>query len=253
MKYYGVTSSELKPDCTDFVDFGKRERNRFGRISWSKHSKNRANTEFLEIKLNLFKMDQDGEIKDQQRLTISQSDFKDFVNKKNELHIAATNFATVQDLQLQPITIGPFARDMETQLKMAHKVYIVVQEPHRKICVTMLRYNVNNPKSSYVQIRLFVPQQNDKIAFTKLQFIQIACVNYILDEFMELLDVMDSARDKILNNQPLVSTTKTNDGEEDMKETTLECKSPTQSPPLKRFCDWKKSTQMDHISEQCSS
>ena len=244
-----VTSSDQKLACTGFVDFGKRENKRFGRISWSKHAENRAKTALLDIKLEIFKIDQDGEFRMHQCLSISEKDFNDFMRMKDELLVATTEFATVQGLQLQPITIGPFAREMETQLKMAHKVYNVVDLSHRRICVTMLRYKVKIPKTSYVQIRLFTPDKD----FQAGRFQQIVYVNYRLDEFLELLDVMDSARDKILKNQPFDSTPTTNDGEEDMKETTLECKSPTQSPPLKRFCDWKKSTQMDNISEQCSS
>ena len=65
------------------------------------------------------------------------------------------------------------------------------------ICVTMLRYNVENPESSYVQLRLFGRRQNEK------KFNQIVYVNYKLDEFFCLLDVMYSVYDKVIANELL--------------------------------------------------
>ena len=44
---------------------------------------------------------------------------------------------------------------MDEQLKLAHKVVDVVDLANRKICVTLLRYNVDTPESSYAQVRLF--------------------------------------------------------------------------------------------------
>ena len=44
---------------------------------------------------------------------------------------------------------------MEEQLKLVHKVIDVVDRPNRRICVTLLRYKVDNPETSYAQVRLF--------------------------------------------------------------------------------------------------
>ena len=44
---------------------------------------------------------------------------------------------------------------MEEQLKLVHKVIDVVDYPKRRICVTLLRYKVDNPETSYAQVRLF--------------------------------------------------------------------------------------------------
>ena len=85
---------------------------------------------------------------------------------------------------------------MEEQLKLTHKVVEVVDRPHRKICVTMLRYNVEKPETSYVQVRLFGRKYEEK-------FYQIVYVNYKLDEFIYLLDVMNSVYDKVIANEPL--------------------------------------------------
>ena len=73
----------------------------------------------------------------------------------------------------------------------------VVDRPNRKICVTLLRYKVGNPETSYAQVRLFERKNEEE----KLQ--QIVYVNYRLDEFVYLLDVMNSACDKVIANQPI--------------------------------------------------
>ena len=86
---------------------------------------------------------------------------------------------------------------MEEQLKLVHKVIDVVDRPNRKICVTLLRYKVDNPDTSYAQVRLF-GQKNEEEKFQ-----QIVYVNYKLDEFIYLLDVMNSVYDKVIANQPI--------------------------------------------------
>ena len=73
------------------------------------------------------------------------------------------------------------AKDMEEQLKLTHKVVEVVDRPHRKICETMLRYNVEKPVTSYVQVRLFGRRKDEE------NFNQIVYVNYKLGEFIYLM------------------------------------------------------------------
>ena len=47
------------------------------------------------------------------------------------------------------------SRDMDEQLKQAHKVVDVVDRTNRKICVTLLRYKVDKLDSFYAPVRLF--------------------------------------------------------------------------------------------------
>ena len=89
------------------------------------------------------------------------------------------------------------SKDMEEQLKLVHKVIDVVDRPNRRICVTLLRYNVDNPETSYAQARLFRRKKEEE----KLQL--ILYVNYRLDEFVYLLDVMISVYDKVIADQPI--------------------------------------------------
>ena len=86
---------------------------------------------------------------------------------------------------------------MEEQLKFVHKVIDVVDCPNRRICVTLLRYKVDNPETSYAQVRLFGRKKEEE------KFQQIVYVNYRLDEFVYLLDFMNSVYDEVIANQPI--------------------------------------------------
>ena len=88
--------------------------------------------------------------------------------------------------------IPTMSRDMDEQLKLAHKVVDVVDRANRKICVTMLRYNVEKPETSYVQVRLFGRRKDEE------KIDQSVSVKYKLKECFYLLDVYD----KVLTNQP---------------------------------------------------
>ena len=61
----------------------------------------------------------------------------------------------------------------------------------------MLRYNVEKPETSYVQVRLFGRRKEAE------QFNQIVYVNCIFDEFNNLFVVMSSVYDKVIANEPL--------------------------------------------------
>ena len=61
----------------------------------------------------------------------------------------------------------------------------------------MLRYIVEKPESSYVQVGLFGRRKGEE------KFSQTVYVNYKLDEFIYLLDVMNSVNDKVFANEPL--------------------------------------------------
>ena len=82
-------------------------------------------------------------------------------------------------------------------MKLVHKVIDVVERPNRRICVTLLRYKVDNPQTSYAQVRLLGRQKEEE------KFQQYVNVNYKLDEFVYLPDVLVSVYDKIFANQPI--------------------------------------------------
>ena len=75
---------------------------------------------------------------------------------------------------------------MEEQLKLVHKVINVEDRPNGRICVTLLRYKVDNPETSYAQVRLFGGKKKEE------KFQQSVYINFKPDEFVYLLDVMNS-------------------------------------------------------------
>ena len=109
---------------------------------------------------------------------------------RNQLVNAAENFAREENLT--PVLITTVSKHMDEQLKVAHKV---VDRTNRKVCVTLLRYNVDKPENSYAQIKLFARKREDE------KFQQVVYVNYKLEDFIYLLDVMNSVSDKVITNQ----------------------------------------------------
>ena len=114
---------------------------------------------------------------------------------RNQLVNAAENVTSGENLT--PVLIPTMSRDMDEQLKLAHKVVDVVDRANRKICVTLLRCNVDKPESSYAQIGLFARKKEDE------KFQQFVYVNYKLEDLISLLGVMNSVYDKVVTNQPI--------------------------------------------------
>ena len=152
---YNTTASLDKLTCTDYVDFGKSS-DRFERFSWTKNDSN-----YLHIKLKVFKReDKNAEIRLRQNFSLGEADFIQFFRQRNELVVAADNF--VREQNLLPVLQSTPSKDMEEQLKLVHKVIDVVDHPHRRICVKLLRYKVGKPGASYAQVRLFGRKKEEK-------------------------------------------------------------------------------------------
>ena len=186
---HNTTASLDKLTCTDYVDFGKYQ-DRFVRFSRSKNDSN-----YLDVKLKVFKKDDKKEFRLVQKLTMREADFNQFMRLRNQHANAAKNFARQENLN--PVLIPTKSKDMDEQLKLAHKVFDVVDRANRKFCVTLPRYNVDKPESSYAQVRLFARKKDDE------KFHQLVYVSYKLEEFIYLLDVMTTVYDKVVTNQPI--------------------------------------------------
>ena len=186
---YNTTASLDKLTCTDYVDFDRCE-DRFGQLFWSKNDSN-----YLDVKLNVFRKDDKKEFRLVQNLTMGEADFNQFMRLRNQLVNAAENFAREENLT--QVLVPNMSKDMDEQLILAHKLVDVVDRTNRKICVTLLRYNVDKPESSYAQVRLFARKKEDE------KFQQVVYVKYKLEEFIYLLDVMNSVYDKVIINQPI--------------------------------------------------
>ena len=105
---------------------------------------------------------------------MGEADFNQFIGQRDQLVVAPDNFLREQNLA--PVLQTTLSKDMEEQLKLVHKVIDVVDRPNRRICVTLLRYKVDNPETSYPQVRLFGRKKQEE------KFQQIVYFNYKLDE-----------------------------------------------------------------------
>ena len=188
---YNTTASLDKLTCTNYVDFGKCQ-DRFGRFSWSKNDSN-----YLDVKLKVFRKGDKKEFRLVQNLILGEADFNQLMRLRNQLVNSAENFAREENLT--PVLIPTMSKDMDEQLKLSHKVVDVVDRANRKTCVTLLRYNVDRPESSYPHVRLFARKRQAE------KFQQVVYVNYKLEEFIYLLDVMNSVYDKVITNQSICS------------------------------------------------
>ena len=86
------------------------------------------------------------------------------------------------------------SKDLDEKLKLVHKLVDVVDWANRKVCVTLLLYIVAKPDSSYAQVRIFASKKEDE------KFQQVVYVKYKLQEFIYLLDVMNSLYDNVITS-----------------------------------------------------
>ena len=91
---------------------------------------------------------------------MGEADFNQFMRLRNQLVNAAEKFA--REKNLTPVLIPTMSTDMDEQIKPTHKVVDVVDRANRKICVTLLRYNVHKPDSSCAQVGLFARKKEDE-------------------------------------------------------------------------------------------
>ena len=63
--------------------------------------------------------------------------------------------------------------------------------------MTLLRYSVDKRESSYAQVRLVAWKEED------VKFQQIVYLNYKLEEFIYLLDVLNSVYDNVIVIKPI--------------------------------------------------
>ena len=89
---YNTTASSDKLTCTDYVDFVKCQ-DRLGRFSWCKND-----TNYLDVKLKVFRKNDKKELRLVQNLTMGEADFNQFMRLRNQLVNAAENFAREENL-----------------------------------------------------------------------------------------------------------------------------------------------------------
>ena len=172
------------------MDFGQNQ-DRFGQLSRTRNDSN-----YLDIKLKVFKREnKKAEFRLRQSFNMGEGDFNQFIRQRNQLVVKADIFFRQQNLP--PFLQPTLSKDMEKQLKLVHNVIDIVDRSKRRACVTLLRYKVDKPETSYAQIWLSRRMMEEE------KFQKNVYVNYKLAELVRLLDVMISVYDKVIANQTI--------------------------------------------------
>ena len=108
-----------------------------------------------------------------------------FSEKEGEASSAIRNSVIhdAENLGLVPIYEAKSGKEstMDQELDICNSVYEIATYNLRRVCVTIKKYSVNKPP--YIQIRLFTAKENEAMK-------QVAYVNYTLNEFKELFQIL---------------------------------------------------------------
>ena len=124
---------------------------------------------YFDAKLKDFKKGDNKDFRLKQNLSFGEADLSQLGRLRKQLVYAAENFKRGQNLS--PVQILRTSKDMNEQLKLAHKVVHLVDRAFRKLCVTLLRNNAEKRKSSFAKKRVFCKKNLDQ------KFLQTTYVN----------------------------------------------------------------------------
>ena len=102
---YNTTTTLDKVACSDYVEFGKRQ-DRFGRTSSSKKS-----FHCLNVKLKVFRKDENKQLRLAQNFTRGEADFNQFIRLRNQLVVAVRDFS--KEETLPTVQMKLLAKDMD--------------------------------------------------------------------------------------------------------------------------------------------
>ena len=91
---------------------------------------------YLDVRLKVFKKGDNRDLCMVPNLTLAETNFSQFKCLKSQLIIAAETFSRQENFS--PVQTPTTSKDMHEQLRLAHKVFDVVDRPLGKICVTLL-------------------------------------------------------------------------------------------------------------------
>ena len=151
---YNTTASLEKLTSTENVDSGKGQ-DRFRQLSWSK-----VYFKYSDVKFRVFQRDDNRDFHLVQNRTKGECDFTQFNRLKNQLVNGADKFG--REETFQPMLIPRRSQDKDDPLELAEKMIDVVDRAKILTCVTLLRYNVEKPESSYAQVRLFSKKKEEE-------------------------------------------------------------------------------------------
>ena len=158
----------------NYIEFAKNQK-RIGRFSWSQKPYN--GKIYVEPCFQLLKKNESGQIEQTQQVYLGENEGERISAIRNTVIHDAENLGLVPVLE-------PYSdkdSTMEQEFANCHAVYDVATYKKRRVCDTVKKYSVNKPL--YIQIRLFTAKENEVLK-------QVAYVNYTLNEFKELAQVL---------------------------------------------------------------
>ena len=129
---------------------------------------------YFEPCFQLFKKNELGQLENRQQV---------YLGEKEGEAIRNTVIHDAENLGLVPILELTSDKEstMDQELANCNKVYDIATYNRRQVCVTIKRYNINKPPD--IQNRLFTAKENEAMK-------QVAYVNYTLNEFKELSQIL---------------------------------------------------------------
>ena len=126
---------------------------------------------------------------------MGEADFSQLVRLRSQLVVAAKRFGGEENLS--PVVITRLSKDIDEQLELSQNMVDVVERANEEFYVTQLRYSVDKPEKTYAQFRAFVWKKEHK------RFQEIVHVNYIFEEIIYLLDLMNSVNAYVYPNKAI--------------------------------------------------
>ena len=171
LKLKMYSRKDILPNC---IEFAKNQK-RIGRFSWSQKPYN--GKIYFEHCFQLLKKNESGQIEKPSKSILVKKKGKGY----QQYGILLFTMLKTLDSFLYCNPILTKDSTMEQELANCHAVYDVATYKKRRVCVTIKKYSVNKPP--YIQIRLFTAKENEVLK-------QVAYVNYTLNEFKELAQVL---------------------------------------------------------------
>ena len=157
-----------KVDSSNYIEFSKNQK-RIGRFVW--FQKSYKGKICLEPCFQLLKLNDLGPFEKSQQVYLSEKEGEAISTIRN------TVIHDAENLGLVPIYEAKSGREstMDQELDICNRVYEIATYNMRRVC--------HPSKPPYIQIRLFTAKENEDLK-------QVAYVNYTLNEFKELSQIL---------------------------------------------------------------
>ena len=158
----------------NYIELSKNQ-TRLGRLAWSR--KSYKGKIYFEPCFQLFKKNELEQLEKRQQVYLGEKEGEAISAIRNTVIHDAENHGFVPTLELT----SDKESTMDQELANCNKVNDIATYNRRQVCVGIKKYNVNKPP--YIQVRLFTAKGNEAMK-------QVAIVNYTLNEFKELSQIL---------------------------------------------------------------